>query len=60
MGTADRNAHHESDVDNLHKSPAEPQTGAEPRADPSESVTQPASDDTDVAAWVEHTYRKLP
>jgi hypothetical protein len=57
VGTADREAHHESDMDNLQKAPVEPRTGAE---DPPEAVTQTAADDTDVAAWVEHTHRKLP
>ena len=57
MGTADRDAHQESDMDDLQKPPAEPRTGAE---DPPEAVTQTAADDTEVAAWVEHTYRKLP
>ena len=60
MGTADRDAHQESDMDDLQKPPAEPRTGAESADAPPEAVTHPAPDDTDVAAWVEHTHRKLP
>jgi hypothetical protein len=60
VGTADREVHHESDMDDLQKAPAEPRTRAESADASPDAVTHPAPDDTDVAAWVENTYRKLP